>query len=57
MLLVLVALERVTVDRDERPESTESVPVKEAALVIVWPLIKPEVMAPKVALPALRAVA
>lgn len=44
-------------ERVVRPEVTFKVPVKEAALVMVWELMRPEVMAPKVALPVLRAVA
>lgn len=44
-------------ERVVRPEVTLSVPVKEAEEEIVWLFTKPEVMAPKVTLPALIAVA
>ena len=47
----------VKVEREVSPLSTESVPVKEAALEIVWLFTRPEVIAPKVALPAFKAVA
>ena len=44
------------VERVVRPLETVRVPVKLARAEIVWPLINPEVMAPRVALPVLSEV-
>ena len=49
-------------ESEVRPEVTFKVPVNDAAELMVWPLIKPEVivpevMLPNVELPALRTVA
>jgi hypothetical protein len=49
--------ERRRFESEVRPPVAVTVPVKLAAEEIVWPLIKPEVIAPRVALPTLRAVA
>ena len=48
---------RRRLDKVERPPVAVNVPVKLAAEEMVWPLIKPEVMAPNVEFPAVRAVA
>ena len=48
--------ERRRFERVVRPPVAVTVPVKLAAEEIVWPLIKPEVTAPRVALPVLREV-
>ena len=44
--LVEVPAVPVNVEREVKPERTESVPVRLAALEMVWLLIRPEVMAP-----------
>ena len=49
--LVAVALVTEREEREVRPERTERVPEKEAAEVIVWPLIKFEVMVPRLEVP------
>ena len=60
--LVDVPAVEVKVEREVRPESTESVPVNEAAEEMVWPLIAPEVITPvliepRTEAPAFKAVA